>query len=263
MAKETIAVLGGRGMLGTDLAKACEERGLGVAVYDLPEFDIRNSEQLREAVNSADAVVNCAAYTNVDMAESEADLAHQVNAEAVGRLGDLAGRAGKWVLHVSTDFVFDGESDSPYAETDIPNPLNEYGRSKLAGEKLLAESGGRFCIVRVQWTYGSAGNNFPTKLIQRAKSGQDVKVVDDQVGSPTATTEVAEAICDLIAKKPQGLLHFAGEGYVSRYETAKFMFDTLSLDVNLSPCKTSDFASPARRTADSTAARSGACSPSR
>ncbi|MBL7154878.1 MAG: dTDP-4-dehydrorhamnose reductase [Phycisphaerae bacterium] len=247
MAKETIAILGGRGMLGTDLAKMCEQQGLGVGIFDLPEFDITNPDQLRAAVGSADTIVNCAAYTNVDRAESEADLAYQVNAAAVGRLGELAGQADKWVLHVSTDFVFDGESDAPYNEADAANPINEYGRTKLAGEQLLAETACNHCIVRVQWTYGSAGNNFPTKLVARAKSGQDLKVVDDQIGSPTATTEVAKAICNLLDKKPRGLFHFAAEGCVSRYEMAKFMFDRLSLDVNLLPYKTGDFAAPARR----------------
>jgi len=247
MAKETIAILGGKGMLGTDLAKACEQQGFGVRVFDLPRFDITDAEQLKEAVDSADTIINCAAYTNVDGAESEADLAYQVNAAAVGRLGELACQADKWILHVSTDFIFDGRSDSPYIETDAANPLNEYGRTKLAGERLLAEAGDRHCIVRVQWTYGSAGENFPKKLIARAKSGQDIKVVDDQIGSPTATTEVAMAICDLVGKKPQGLFHFAAEGYASRYEMAKFMFDRLSPDVSLLPCKTGDFTSPAER----------------
>jgi len=247
MAKQTIAILGGNGMLGTDLAKTCELQGFAVRVFDLPRFDITDAEQLKEVVASADSIINCAAYTNVDGAESEADLAYQVNAVAVGRLGELACRADKWVLHVSTDFVFDGESDAPYRETDAAKAINEYGRTKLAGERLLAEAGGRACIVRVQWTYGSSGENFPTKLIARAKSGQDVKVVDDQIGSPTATTEVAKAICDLVGKKPQGLFHFAADGYVNRYEMAKFMFDRLSLDVSLLRCKTGDFASPAKR----------------
>ncbi len=247
MAEKTITILGGRGMLGTDLAKTCEHQGFGVRVFDLPRFDITDAEQLKEAVDSADTIINCAAYTNVDGAESEADLAYKVNAAAVGRLGEMARRADRWVLHVSTDFVFDGESDAPYTETDAAKPINEYGRTKLAGERLLAEAGGRHCIVRVQWTYGSAGENFPKKLIARAKSGQDLKVVDDQTGSPTATTEVAGAICDLVGKKPHGLFHFAAEGYVSRYEMAKFMFDRLSLDVNLLPCKTGDFASLAER----------------
>ncbi|MBN2138808.1 MAG: dTDP-4-dehydrorhamnose reductase [Sedimentisphaerales bacterium] len=247
MGKETIAILGGRGMLGTDLAELSRRQGFGVNVFDLPEFDITNAEDLEKAVDSADAIVNCAAYTNVDGAESEADLAYAANAAAVGRLGELAGKADKWVLHVSTDFVFDGESESPYAEGDQANPINEYGRSKLAGERLLADSGCRCCIVRVQWTYGLAGKSFPAKLIQRAKSASEVKVVDDQVGSPTATTEVAGAICELLGKKPRGLYHFAAGGYVSRYDAAKFVFDTLGLNVKLSACKSSDFAGPARR----------------
>jgi len=247
MTKETIAILGGRGMLGTDLAKMCEQQGLAVGVFDLPEFDITNPEQLKQAVDSAEIIVNCAAYTNVDGAEGEAELAYQVNAAAVGRLGDFAKQADKWVLHISTDFVFDGRSDGPYVETDTPNPINEYGKTKLAGERLLAETDCARCIVRVEWTYGSAGANFPTKLIRRAKSGQPMKVVDDQIGSPTATTEVAKTLCQLLRKKPQGLFHFASEGFVSRYEMAKFMFDKLSMGVSLLPCKTSDFASPARR----------------
>jgi len=234
-------------MLGTDLAKTCEQRGFAAHVFDLPEFDIANFEQLREAVDSADMIINCAAYTDVDGAEREAELAYQVNAAAVGRLGELAKQAGKWVLHVSTDFVFDGRSDTPYVETDAPNPVNEYGRTKLAGEQMLARTDCSHCIVRVEWTYGSAGSNFVTKFLQRAKSGQDVKVVDDQIGSPTATTEIAGAICHLLRKKPRGLFHFASEGYVSRYEMAKFIFDMLSMDVNLLPCKTSDFVGPAER----------------
>ena len=136
-------------------------------------------------------MINCAAYTNVDGAESQKELAHRVNGEAVGQLGRLAAERGKWVLHFSTDFVFDGELDRPYAETDAPNPINEYGRSKLAGERLLAQSGCSHCIVRLEWTYGTHGNNFVTKIIERARASGQLKVVDDQVGSPTATTEVA------------------------------------------------------------------------
>ncbi|MHC4642364.1 MAG: dTDP-4-dehydrorhamnose reductase [Planctomycetota bacterium] len=247
MAKDTIAILGGRGMLGSDLADICRQQGFGVNVFDLPEFDITNSQQLKQAVSSVDAIVNCAAYTDVDGAESETELAHQVNAEAVGRLGVLAKDEDKWVLHVSTDFVFDGRTDTPYVETDLPNPVNEYGKSKLAGERLLEESGCRYCILRVEWTYGVHGNNFVTKIIQRAKTDKIVKVVDDQVGSPTATTQVAGVICKLVPKMPTGIFHFANAGYVSRYEMAKFVFDKLSIDVNLMPCKTGDFVSAAVR----------------
>jgi dTDP-4-dehydrorhamnose reductase len=242
-----IAILGGRGMLGTDLAKTCEHKGFNVRVFDLPEFDVTNSQQLKEAVNAAQTIINCAAYTDVDGAESEAELAYQVNAAAVGRLGALAKEAEVWLLHVSTDFVFDGRSNRPYVETDIPNPINEYGKTKLAGEQLLGQSGCRHCIVRVEWTYGSGGNNFVNKLIKRAKAGKTLKVVDDQVGSPTATTEVAKVICKLLPKRPEGIFHFASAGYVSRYEMARFIFDKLSMNVNLLPCKTSDYVSAAAR----------------
>jgi dTDP-4-dehydrorhamnose reductase len=242
-----IAILGGKGMLGTDLVDTCEQHGFDVKVFDLPEFDIRNSQQLKQAVVAADIIVNCAAYTNVDGAESEAELVYQVNAEAVGRLGAIAKDADKWLLHISTDFVFNGRLDRPYVETDPPDPVNEYGKTKLAGEQLLGESGCRHCIIRLEWTYGFAGKNFVTKIIQCANNDKTLKVVDDQVGSPTATTEVAEVICKLLPKKPDGIFHFASAGYVSRYEIAKFIFDKLSMDVNLLPCKTGDFVSAAER----------------
>jgi dTDP-4-dehydrorhamnose reductase len=239
-----IAILGGRGMLGTDLAKICKQRGFNVRVFDLPEFDITNHQQLKQAVDAAGAIINCAAYTNVDGAESEAELAYQVNAEAVGRLGAIAKESDKWVLHISTDFVFDGRLDRPYVETDPPNPISIYGKTKLAGEQLLSQSGCRHCIIRVEWTYGSAGNNFVTKIIQRAKDNKTLKVIDDQFGSPTATTEIAKVICKLLPKVPEGIFHFASSGYVSRYEMAEFVFDKLAMDVNLLSCKSSDFSSP-------------------
>ncbi len=242
-----VAILGGKGMLGTDLAGVCERQGFNVKVFDLPEFDITDSQQLKQAVKAAGIIVNCAAYTNVDGAESEAELAYQVNAEAVGRLGAIAKELGKWVLHISTDFIFDGWLDRPYIETDSPNPANTYGKTKLAGEQLLSDSGCKYCIIRVEWTYGSAGDNFVTKLLQRAKDNKTIKVVDDQLGSPTATTEVAKVISRLLPKMPEGIFHFASAGYVSRYEMAKFIFEKLVMDVNLLPCKTSDFSAPAAR----------------
>ncbi len=234
-------------MLGTDLAVICEQQGFLVKVFDLPGFDITDSRQLKKAVDAAKTIVNCAAYTDVDGAESEAQLAYKVNAEAVGRLGALAHDAGKWVLHISTDFVFDGRLNKPYIETDQPNPINTYGKTKLAGEQLLGKSRCKYCIIRVEWTYGSAGNNFVTKLIQRAKANKTLKVVDDQIGSPTATIEVAKVVSKLLPKMPEGIFHFANSGYVNRYEMAKFIFDKLSMDVKLIPCKTSDFPSAANR----------------
>ncbi|MBN1392337.1 MAG: dTDP-4-dehydrorhamnose reductase [Sedimentisphaerales bacterium] len=240
---EKIAILGGKGMLGSDLAIACPQ----AIVLDLPDFDITNQKQLADTLKNFDVVVNCAAYTNVEKAESETELAYKVNAEAVGNLGAAAQKAGVWVLHISTDFVFDGKSEKPYVETDTPNPISVYGASKLTGEKLLVESRCRCCIMRVEWTYGSAGDNFVAKLIKRDKAGEKLNVVDDQVGSPTATTEVAAVICKLLKKKPEGLFHFASEGYVSRFEMAKFIFNKLDMPVDLSSCKTADFPTAAAR----------------
>ena len=243
----TTAILGGRGMLGTDLAAACQKNSVPYKVFDLPDFDITDSKQLCDVVEEYDAIVNCAAYTDVDGAESESTLANRINAQAVGRLGELAHEAGKYVLHISTDFVFDGKGDRPYVEMDRPNPINEYGKSKLAGEQALVESGCRSCIMRVEWTYGQAGNNFVKKLLQRAMQTGRLKVVDDQFGSPTATTEVAATICELLRKRPQGLFHFAAAGYVSRFEMAGFVMNKLNISADLQPCKTSDFVSPAAR----------------
>jgi len=243
----SISILGGKGMLGSDLASICQQHGLKTTLLDLPEFDITIPQQLAEALKSTKIIINCAAYTNVDGAESQIESAYKINAEAIGRLGALARKADAWVMHISTDFVFDGRSNKPYIETDTPNPINTYGKTKLAGEYLLSQSGCRYCIMRIEWTYGPAGNNFVTKLIQRAKTCGTLKVVDDQIGSPTATTEVAKTICKLLSKKPEGIFHFASAGYVSRFEIAEFIFDKLSMNVNLLPCKTSDYASEAAR----------------
>jgi len=244
-----MAILGGRGMLGSDLQEAARRAGFTLGIFDLPEFDITDERQIRAAVVGYDLIVNCAAYTNVDGAETHADAAYAVNAAAVETLGRLAAEADKYVLHVSTDFVFDGRKESPYDETDDPNPLGIYGRTKLQGEQLLAQTGSRHCIIRIQWTYGKAGNNFVTKMLQLAHSGKPLKVIEDQVGSPTATSQVASAICRLLAADPlpEGLFHYAAAGYVSRYDQARFIFDTLDLKVDLAPCKTSDYPAPAQR----------------
>jgi dTDP-4-dehydrorhamnose reductase len=242
-----IAILGGRGMLGTDLVNICRQDGFDVKVFDLPEFDITDSKQLEEAIGSTKIIINCAAYTDVDGAESKKELAYQVNAEAAGRLGALIRETGAWLLHLSTDFVFDGRLERPYIETDVPNPINEYGKSKLAGEQLISQSGCRHCIMRLEWTYGQAGQNFITKLIHHVKTEKVLKVVDDQTGSPTATIEAAKVICKLLPFKPEGVFHFASSGYVSRYGLAEFIFDKLSMNVNLLACKTSDYVSAATR----------------
>lgn len=247
MAKPVVAVLGAKGMLGTDLVAACTVRGYEVHGYDLPEFNITDTEHLRGVVGASDVVINCAAYTDVDSAETQVALAHHVNAHAVGHLGELAAEQGKWVLHFSTDFVFDGTLDRPYNETDSPNPINEYGRSKLAGEELLARSGCSHCLVRLEWTYGLHGNSFVTKTIERAVTERRLAVVEDQIGSPTPTTLVAQVVCELIEQRPEGTFHLASAGYVSRFGMTQFVFDRLGLEVDLRPCCSSEYLTPATR----------------
>jgi len=146
--------------------------------------------------------------------------------------------------------VFDGRGNRPYRETDPAEPLGVYGASKLKGERLLAESGCRFCIVRVQWTYGRNGRNFIGKILERARSGQPLKVVDDQIGAPTSTREVSQALADLLECHeglPEGLFHFAAAGYASRFEVARFVIAKKAPDNGVSPCKSDEFAAPARR----------------
>lgn len=244
---DKIAILGGKGMLGNDLASECSKRGYNTTVLDLPQFDITDEQQIEKALSNANIVINCAAYTNVEKAESESELAYKVNAEAVGKLGKIAKDKGVRVIHISTDFVFDGSGNKPYIESDKPNPINVYGKSKLKGEELLVKSGCRQCIMRVEWTYGLAGNNFISKLISAAKAGKTLNVVDDQIGSPTATTKVSKAICGLLEKNGEELFHFASGGYVSRFEMARFVFDKLNMDVELNSCRTSDYITAAAR----------------
>lgn len=247
MGRQVVAMLGGRGMLATELTAACRRRGFEVCSHDLPEFDLTNVNHLRQAVDGADLIVNCAAFTDVDGAESKPQLAHRVNAEAVGRLGEMARESGKWVLHFSTDFVFDGRLDRPYAETDAPSPISEYGKSKLAGERLLQASGCSHCLLRLEWTYGPNGNHFITKLLRRAEKGGPVSVVDDQVGAPTATADVARVVLTMMEKRTTGLYHFANAGYASRFEVAAFVFERLPRPVALTPCRTKDYPAPAAR----------------
>lgn len=248
--KKMIVVLGANGMLGTDLIKVLEQSGHRTQALDLPDFDISDPAQLKAAVDTADIIVNCAAYTNVEKAESDEQLAYKVNADAPGMLGTLAAEKGIPVIYISTDFVFDGTLDRPYTEQDPTNAISVYGASKLAGEQQLLASGAKACIIRVQWTYGHAGTNFIKKLFEFAQMRDTLKVVDDQIGSPTATIEVASTICQIIAIDgdfPQGIFHFAAGGYVSRYEMAKFVFETRGLDTVITPCKSDEFKTAAAR----------------
>lgn len=237
----------GKGMLGSDLADLASSADWKVSSYDLPEFDLTNEQQLKELVNSADCIVNCAAYTNVDKAESEQDICTAVNAAALKTLGELAVATDKYLVHISTDFVFGDLTDAPQNEDDPTNPLSVYGATKLAGEQNLLNSGCRCGIIRVQWSYGSKGNNFITKILELARKLPELKVVEDQTGAPTWTKDMARAIIDFLNNQTQGLYHFAAAGYTTRFEVAKMIVEYFKLDTKLSPCKSSEFPAPAGR----------------
>jgi dTDP-4-dehydrorhamnose reductase len=246
-AAPTLAILGGRGMLGTDLAAAARAAGYNVRVHDLPEFDLTRPDHVAAALQGAEAVVNCAAFTNVDLAEDKPDAAFAVNGTAVGVLGRLCRERGLHLVHISTDFVFDGEGTRFYTEDDPPHPVCVYGASKLAGEQALADSGAEAAILRVEWSYGRNGVNFITKFLDRARKGGELKVVADQVGSPTWTADMAPVILALLKGRRTGLYHFANAGHASRYEVARFIAQHVGLANPILPCSSDEFPMKARR----------------
>jgi dTDP-4-dehydrorhamnose reductase len=241
-----LAVIG-NGMLGSDLAQMASEAGWTVSIYDLPEFDITDKTQLQQVMEASDCIVNCAAYTNVDKAETEKDLCAAVNAKALSVLGELAAQANKYVVHISTDFVFGDLQDTPQSENDETNPLSVYGATKLEGENNLLDSGCQCAVIRVQWTYGINGNNFISKILELAKKLPQLKVVNDQFGSPTWTMDISRAIMEFLDNKTEGLYHFAASGYATRFDIAKAVAEYFKLDTELTPCDSDEFPAPAAR----------------
>jgi dTDP-4-dehydrorhamnose reductase len=190
-------------------------------------------------------VFNCAGYTNVDRCESEPDLARAVNGEGPGHLACAARDAGAVLLHVSTDFVFDGERRAPYVEDDAPNPLSVYGRSKLAGDRGVAAAGGRWVIARTAWLYGRNGRNFVDTMLRLAREGKDLSVVTDRVGSPTWTRDLAGAIVALIRADARGIYNAVNRGACSRYEQVLEIVRLAGLAVRVNPVDSRAFPRPA------------------
>lgn len=208
--------------------------GYEIIPLDLPEFDLTNCHQVMGTLRDIhpEIIINCAAYTNVDGCETNEELASQVNGRGPAHLAAAAMATGATLVHVSTDYVFDGRKTSPYLEEEIPNPLSAYGRSKLLGEKAILDSGlDRFFILRTSWLYGSGGKNFVETIVRLGKEREELRIVADQIGSPTYTRDLAEAIFNLldVAKPsaprvphpgPYGIYHFANEGSCSWHEFA-------------------------------------------
>ncbi|MBM3855834.1 MAG: dTDP-4-dehydrorhamnose reductase, partial [Verrucomicrobia bacterium] len=198
-----------------------------------------------------DWVINCAGWTRVDDAEEHEAEATRINGEAVGIIGRAATAVGARVLHISTDYVFDGRLGRPYREDDRPNPESAYGRSKLAGERALATvDGGRWTVVRTQWLYGG-GPSFVRTMWRKAKAGERARVVDDQFGAPTHVSELAQAIWRLVREDARGIWHAAASGYTNWYEVARLVYAGAGADPGLvTPCSTEEFNAKAPRPAD-------------
>ena len=235
----TIHVVGAGGMLGQDAVRAAGERAVALTHADL---DVTDRSAVAEALGGA-TVINCAAYTNVDGAESESDIAHAVNADGARNVAEVAKR----VLYVSTDYVFDGERREPYVESDPTAPLQEYGHSKLAGEHATAEANENHLIVRSSWLFGAGGRNFVDTMLALGGERDELLVVDDQVGTPTFTGYLAEALVALADGDERGVLHVTGSGSCSWFDFARAIFDRAGVDARVEPCKTDEFPRPARR----------------
>jgi dTDP-4-dehydrorhamnose reductase len=244
-------ILGARGMLATDLA-ATAPAGVHVEAFSRSELDITDTGSVERVVASVrpDWVLNGSAYTQVDRAEADVERAMEVNGDAVGRLGDVCMRHGAAVGHFSTDYVFSGNATRPYRETDPVDPVNAYGRSKLAGEQALLASGARALVLRTQWLYGVTGKSFPRTMWERARQRMPTRVVADQFGRPTSTIDLARAVWQLVGRDVTGLYHIANTGEPATwFDIASAAFaraDALSV---LSACSTVDYPTPARRPA--------------
>jgi dTDP-4-dehydrorhamnose reductase len=226
-------------MLGRDVAAAA---GSDVLALSRQELDVTDAAAVREALTGADVAINCAAYTDVDGAESEPEQAMRVNRDGARNVAAAADR----VLYVSTDYVFDGTKRSPYVESDLTGPLQSYGRSKLAGEQATAAANPRHFVVRSSWLFGAGGRNFVETML--GLEGP-IRVVDDQVGCPTFTGHLAEALVRLGATDDYGVHHVAAAGSCSWFEFAREIFSQAGVERELAPCGTDEFPRPARRPA--------------
>ena len=260
---KTILQLGTKGQVGWELLRTCASLG-NVVALDYPEVDLSDSNGLRKLVNEVkpQIIINAAAYTNVDKAESEIALARAINATGPAVLAEEAKKLKAVLVHYSTDYVFDGSKGSPYLESDPTNPLNVYGQTKLEGEQAIEAAGCVNLVLRTSWVYSMRQGGFVTKVLQWARQQEIMRVVDDQTSSPTSARMLAEITALILAQGREdvygylqekgGLVHFAGGGSCSRYEWAKAI---LELDPKkeeqivqqLEPAKSSDFPVPASR----------------
>jgi dTDP-4-dehydrorhamnose reductase len=255
-----IWLAGNRGMLGGEVHRRLQALNLEHIATDL-EVDITDSQALNDFTGRFNLswIVNCSAYTAVDRAEDEPDQAFRINAEGVRNLAQAARGKKARLLHISTDYVFDGRKEGPYLDTDTPNPLGVYGRSKLKGELHIQEIWGSHVILRTAWLYGPGGNNFVRTMLRLFREREEVRVVNDQWGSPTLAGDLADAILTIVTREmvPYGTYHFTNEGRTNWFEFAREIHDQairkglLKKEVRIVPIQTAQYPTRAMRPANS------------
>ena len=246
-----LLVTGAAGMLGREVVAAAERLGHEVAAWDLQECDLTDAGATLAAIRRLEprAVVNCAAYTNVDAAEADEATATLVNGDAAGNVARACAAAGARLVHVSTDYVFDGTKREPWIESDATSPLGAYGRSKLHGEDLVRAELPDHAIVRTAWLFGPHGPNFVSTMLRLAAERDEVQVVTDQVGSPTFAGHLAPALVDMAERTDTGIFHGAGSGSCSWYELTLEAYDAAGVACRVLPTTAEQFARPAPRPA--------------
>ncbi|MBI1317822.1 MAG: dTDP-4-dehydrorhamnose reductase [Candidatus Hydrogenedens sp.] len=243
-------IFGAKGQLGRDLMRALAADG-EVLGCDLPETNIADEASAFSQVKefSPDLIINAAAYTDVEKAEDNLGPAFLVNETGARNVADCGKRFGVPVVYYSTDFVFDGRKTTPYTPADATTPLSVYGRSKLAGEKATRDANPKHYILRTAWLYGPGGNNFVEKMIALAADRPQLKIVTDEVGSPTHTWDLCEATRAIVKTGKYGLYHAANAGETSRYDFARAIFELAGIDIDVQPCLGAAFPAKARRPA--------------
>lgn len=243
-----VLLTGRNGQVGWELERALQPLGTVVAT-DRSTLDLADSDAIRRAIREAkpELIVNAAAYTAVDRAESEPDLAMQINGVAPGVMAEEAKRLGALLVHYSTDYVFDGTKRSPYTEDDPPNPLNVYGRTKLEGDERVRSSGCRYLILRTSWVYGPRGKNFYLTISKKAASGEVLRVVNDQQGVPTTSRFLAENTVNLLGKQATGLFNLVPSGETTWFEFAQEIVRFTRSRSEVEPITSEQFPTAARR----------------
>jgi dTDP-4-dehydrorhamnose reductase len=258
-----ILVTGTKGQVATALLERAPP-GVEVVALGRPELDLADPRSIRDAFDAAvaDVVVNAAAYTAVDKAEAEEDLATRINGDGAGIVADAARGLGAPIIQLSTDYVFDGALGRPYREDDLVGPIGAYGRSKLAGEEAVAEANPRSCILRTAWVYSPFGANFVRTMLRIGETRREVRVVADQIGSPTCALDIADAVFEIArqlleepAPEKYGVFHMTGAGEATWAEFAEAIFAEAHLlgraAVKVIPIRTAEYPTPARRPANS------------